>query len=341
MTVASARRPHGLTAGDVTRLGSDSDRRAPQRWVFTATWFVVVTLLTGCAPAGTPQLEPSISDIPRISSPDQVEFPINSYLPSDEQNVAMMLEGLHLVNECRAAEGDTGTSQIVLTRQGVDPSAATQPGASVADLTRYVAAWRRDAVTFSGMWQFFDPDNAADYGYQRPPNELPNLMLTGSGSAVMACMDRVRSISPGGQVVGPFMVGDLPDGGSQWQANDSRYVAVEKQWADCMAAAGFDYATPKDAIGQNYQASTATDKARATAVAVADVQCKIQTNLVGVAVAVQSAYDQIYIDSHRDQLAALQTQIADYIAGGVTVPASAPPTTVSTAPSLPAGSVHS
>jgi len=88
-----------------------------------------------------------------------------------------------------------------------------------------------------------------------------------------------------------------------------------------MKDSGFDYPTPREAIAENYQMA-ANDRARA--VAVADVKCKLSTNLVGVAVAVQSAYDQEYIDTHVDQLAALQVYIADFLAGRVTVPETLP-----------------
>ncbi|MDQ4504159.1 hypothetical protein [Sinomonas sp. ASV322] len=45
------------------------------------------------------------------------------------------------------------------------------------------------------------------------------------------------------------------------------------------------------------------------AAAVADVQCKISTNLVGIGAALQTAYDQEYIAKHR---AALDAFAADW-----------------------------
>jgi len=127
-------------------------------------------------------------------------------------------------------------------------------------------------------------------------------------------------------MLSPFSVSELPDNGSPWHLDDSRYQAVAAQWSGCMKDNGFDYPTPREAMADNYQGA-ATDRARA--VAVADVKCKLSTNLVGVAVAVQSAYDQEYIDTHVDQLAALRVNIADFLAGRVTVPDTLPSATPS------------
>ncbi|MCL2483519.1 MAG: hypothetical protein FWF43_08935, partial [Propionibacteriaceae bacterium] len=53
---------------------------------------------------------------------------------------------------------------------------------------------------------------------------------------------------------------------------------------------------------------------------VADMNCKISTNLVGVAVAVQSAYDQVYIDSHRDALNTWKQKLDALLSGTATLP---------------------
>jgi glutamate racemase len=49
------------------------------------------------------------------------------------------------------------------------------------------------------------------------------------------------------------------------------------------------------------------------AAATADVQCKISTNLVGVAQAVQAATDQVYIGMHATQLATYKNHLQDEI----------------------------
>ena len=282
---------------------------------------VVGVLLSGCTPTPSePQAtrRETIGEIPVILVPDQVVLPIDSYLPSVDQTVAIMLVAVELLNQCVRAEGGQGNIHYL-----VYDSAGIASPAGQGELTSYVASSRRDSVIRNGMWQFFDPDNAATYGYQSPPDQWTALSssLSLDNPLHSTCLARVNSVVPGGQMLSPFSVSELPDNGSQWHPDDSRYQAVAAQWSGCMKDSGFDYPTPREAIAENYQMA-ANDRARA--VAVADVKCKLSTNLVGVAVAVQSAYDQEYIDTHVDQLAALQVYIADFLAGRVTVPETLP-----------------
>jgi len=256
-------------------------------------------------------------------------LPVQAYLPSVEQTVAIMLTGIALLNTCVQTEGGTGNVGLVLM-----DSAGIDQEASPAALTSFISTRRQEEVTYGGMWWFFNPDAAPEYGYERPPGVFAESRSSTAVTepAQTSCAARVGSVMPDrssslliGRILSPFGVSDLPDGGSPWHPNDSRYVAAEQKWSDCMATQGFDYATPYDAFVDNYAPKTPEATARGKAVATADVQCKIDTNLVGVGVAVQSAYDQQYIDSHRDALAAQQREITDFLAGRVAVPASAAP----------------
>jgi hypothetical protein len=110
--------------------------------------------------------------------------------------------------------------------------------------------------------------------------------------------------------------GSLPDRGSTIPTTDSRFAQVQQKWSDCMKSKGYNFDTVESPLKKFMSQSLlgpATPEEKATAVV--DVQCKIQTNLVGVAVAVQSAYDEQYIDSHREALTAWRQTLDDYIAG--------------------------
>jgi hypothetical protein len=194
------------------------------------------------------------------------------------------------------------------------------------ELTRFVREDRHWSVTSGFVWGFFNPNVVAEHGYQPPEPMLVVGMYIGEDADPVrdACISRVNSVIPGGDITYLFTVSSLPDGGSQWKPDDSRILAVEQQWSACMADRGFQYATPIDAINSHYMNPSTPE---AISVAVADIQCKLETNLVGVVVAVQSAYDQQYIDAHRDKLVAVQNQISDFIAGRTLIPDKAPPTT--------------
>ena len=288
---------------------------------------VAGALLFGCTPATHPttQNEPPLGPIPTITSPEQVVLPIYSYLPSVEQTVALMLSGQQLMNQCFQANGTDEESELFI----VDGATGEETIASQGDLMEYVSNLRRRDVTYSGMWQFFNPDAIPNYGYTLSPldNEslaAPTGLPPGGEVTAESCFARVNSVSPAKSALFPFTISDLPDGGPQWHVSDSRYIAVEGEWSRCMQTFGFSYNTPEDAMIANVYPETETLKAQGEAVAKADVQCKIDTNLVGIAVGIQSAYEQDYIDSHRDQLSAQQQEISDFLAGKVSVPDIAP-----------------
>lgn len=105
----------------------------------------------------------------------------------------------------------------------------------------------------------------------------------------------------------------LPDGGPLLANTDSRFRNAVSKWSECMAKAGYHYDDPvaplvdkkwDRPVGED--GSQAPPSAAEIATATADVKCKMSTDLVGTAIAVQSAYDQQYIQSHRDQLAAFR-----------------------------------
>jgi hypothetical protein len=82
-----------------------------------------------------------------------------------------------------------------------------------------------------------------------------------------------------------------------------------------MKGKGFSYATPLAAISDvawRGAAVTATQIATASA----DVSCKISTNLMGIGMTVQAAYDRQYIDAHRAQLDTEVTQRDTYLRAG-------------------------
>jgi len=284
---------------------------------------VLALFLTGCsAPtvivfSGS---EPPLGTIPVITSPDQVNLPIYVYWPNPDQTVAVMLQGESLINRCIQDAGGTPQTLWTIT----DSSTGASHDATQVDLIDYATMLHRNDVTRNNLWGFFDASSAEQYGYATPTGDDSYLLLTmgDPGTALSSCFGQVSAVAPGGSAAWPLYLHSLPDHGPQWPANDSRFAAAEQSWSACMKDKGFDYATPDDARSDATQPST--DPAKQKAIAVADVACKVSTNLVGVGVAVQTAYQQEYIDSHREELATYQQQIADYLAGRVTVPSAAP-----------------
>lgn len=275
--------------------------------------------LAGCsptisAPTATAISEPPLASVLPITHPDQVVRPIDNYLPGEEQIIGLTTAYFDLVNQCLHAHGVTGTA-----------AAFTDPAALPLNVHVNV----RERVMLTTLYGDFDPDNAKSRGYalgdDRPAN-LWGSMPPDAGAVGTACLMAVDSVSPGEGSVATGWVGQqqLPDGGPVVNRNDSRYVPILAQWSGCMHDKGFDYPDPRAAFFDDQWTVNRRNGLGVTpqeiATAVADMDCKISTNLVGWAVAVQSAYDQVYIDSHPDALAAWRTQLSDYLAGKAVVP---------------------
>lgn len=111
----------------------------------------------------------------------------------------------------------------------------------------------------------------------------------------------------------------LPDGGPKAPATDPRMMAVNARWAACMSGNSVTYANPWAAYsdpkwtpapsGSTGPSFTHTPEEIATATL--DVECKLSTNLIGVAVAVETAYDNQYIASHASQLETFEQHLAN------------------------------
>jgi hypothetical protein len=274
----------------------------------------VTMMLAGCSTVSDEitESEPSIGLVSVIVTPEQVVFPVDAFVPSVDQQVAIALHGQLLVNECAAAHGSSNRYAVGEKND-------------IGGFRDLLADIRRSSVTRNGFWGSFDPILMRQQGYAA----VESSGVLGSGSAdddpiLNACIQAVGVVSPTGDVGVPFYISMLPDGGSQWHSEDSRWVAAVELWSACMTERGFGYVSPIEAIGVNSRVywmpdASEQDRVVAFAVAVADLDCKLETNLIGKGTAIQSAYDQIYVDTHRDELAALQAQIAAFLVAGVEI----------------------
>lgn len=93
------------------------------------------------------------------------------------------------------------------------------------------------------------------------------------------------------------------------QNSDSRVKAGFAAWSKCMSRVGFSYDTPRNANNDD-RWSTETASQEEIAVAVADVNCKKETNLVGIRMAVDSSYQRLAIAAHGTKLKELKSSFA-------------------------------
>ncbi len=261
----------------------------------------VAIVLSGCAAEDNSRVEakePALGTILQVRNEGQVTRLTSAFLPSSSEIIHMTHFQTDAVNRCFAEHGVSAQREYV-----------------PAELSAFTNRAVRNRAIKSSLWGFFDTTNAPRHGYQNPPEYGEMLMEKHSGGDVtdiiVECRHRAESGAPGNADSLAFTGEEvLPERGPPVPVNDSRYVAAVATWSTCMKERGFDYPDPRAAISDR---QWQTGDAREVATATADIECKISTNLVGIALAVQTAYDKQYIDTHQEALAQFRSDLDTYL----------------------------
>ncbi len=128
-----------------------------------------------------------------------------------------------------------------------------------------------------------------------------------SSAGQLGCMEATQRelFGNGGPGIDPMI--QLAALAENWARSDPRVLAVDRAWSACMRRHGFGYGSPTAAEQRRWP--NPPDKAE-IAVAVADVNCKIATNLVNTWLAVEAGYQQAIIAQNATTLADLQARFA-------------------------------
>ncbi|GHF37557.1 hypothetical protein GCM10018790_14020 [Kitasatospora xanthocidica] len=279
----------------------------------------------GGGPAAQQQAAPPpLGRIPSVTSLDQVARPIDTYVPKlDDEKKLIQARDL-VIGEC-------------MRRYGVAYS-----GGDLNGMDTTATGYHRATPVYG----FFGTDVPASRGYDRVTRLTPPAPQSSEYVGVLTGVGRdgEQASAPTGDPVpvggcakaGAAAIGgdlprpdehSLPGGGPRVPTTDPRLVAAYAQWSRCMRDKGFAYADPMAAyLDPKWVAGSTGGRAEhgkeEKETASADVECKKATNLVGVAVAVQSAYDSEYITSNSAQLAEFsrdlgeRLRIADRILSG-------------------------
>ncbi|MFJ8012674.1 hypothetical protein [Streptomyces sp. NPDC096339] len=281
-------------------------------------------LLAGCSqPGGDPGEEPAIGAVPALLQSRDLAFPMDAYLPDDRQQGVLAEAQDVLVDQCMQRYG----FRYRLRRE--DDSAA--------------------AHDYSRRYGLSDPAEAARLGYeqprtaraQRPPQpELgPNEQLVLYGldvdpslqvptSQEEAEKSDVATTVVGGQKVpaGGCLresnlklftptkdtVGSLDSEGLRMEAyarsrKDGRVVKAFKSWSECMGGHGFTVDNPMDRPPGIDDSNIGSPQAIAQAAR--DVDCKRETNLVGIWYTVELAYQNRVIEKNAEKLDLVKRQL--------------------------------
>lgn len=262
---------------------------------------------------------PPLGPIPVITSVDRITLPIDSYEVTVEQTRTLFRASTVVTQRCVRSYGLSYP--------------APQWGAAFSDTPREL---KKRSVVYG----FFDPAAPKSKGYDAVSRSSAPPAVSDGVLAVLDGVDKANKPVTvyGGKAVpdrgclgrGRAEVGDppmpadsneLPDGGPKVPATDPRMVDANAKWSRCMKSKGFSYASPWaayfDPKWRSFSAPGAVSRTHTPeeiATATADLDCKLSTNLMGVAVAVETAYDKQYIDSHTAALSAFKRSLDDRLA---------------------------
>ncbi|MEO5877596.1 MAG: hypothetical protein ABIS86_02065 [Streptosporangiaceae bacterium] len=256
--------------------------------------------------------EPVIGTVPVITGESEHVLPMDAYWPTDNYRSRITWAINWSARQCLRRYGlDLPKAASAVPRTQI-PGLALVRSYGVADPARAAAYGYGFAPAPGDDGASMDPPESRQY---RDMNKTEYSVFFGRVTAYDGL-----PVPPGGCLQeAQRSLGDTPalswpevDALSQralkYTLADSRVNAVTLQWHDCMRRAGFLYASPQRASTDPAWQHTLTT--RETDTAKADVTCKQQTNLLGLSLTVQAAYERQLIGRNSTVLTPLKAQLA-------------------------------
>ncbi|MEV4628144.1 hypothetical protein AB0J90_17865 [Micromonospora sp. NPDC049523] len=266
---------------------------------------------------------PPIGVIPRTDRVDELVLPVAAYQLTSDQRELLGAARLVLTNDC-------------LRRFAVAERRPAGGGAGLGRMTRRYGV--TDAATAARWGYHLAPDQGStEHGPSGPePSAVENLVLTGNESGRHAPpgetgatgrTHRGQPIPAGGcagqaqrelgladrDALGESLTTSIDLAAFDRSKTDPRLTAVFADWSTCMRAEGLSFPDPLAPLGA-MDLRTAAPEPAELRTAVTDVACKRQTNVVGTWFGVESAYQDLMIHQHRDELTAIRNRIDSVLA---------------------------
>lgn len=294
------------------------------RAVLAPTVLVAPLTLAGCAfgGGGTTADEPAIGPAPAIRDATQIKLPLDAYVPREgilgKANDLLLRDCVRRYGFSLAAVAETRPRPPNERRFGiVDADQAARRGYNPPP------EWDHGATSQQRQLAVPNPP-PTEILYGRASNSPRRTIQQYAGKPVPngGCVGEVRTRLSSGAPVGadPRLGETLATRAHAQAENDSRVTTAWGRWSACMARSGFTYKTPWHAHDDRWAGDTAS--VREIRTARADVACRNETNLVGIWVAVESAYQRRLIEKNavalaetRKLLETLQRNVARVMAG--------------------------
>lgn len=268
---------------------------------------VGVTALTAAAAAAT--AEPTVDSIPTITDWRDISLPLDAYV-QDFAERQTVLRAEYLQTKSCVEQFGFQFAAPAWDKSPADVASSGQPAHY-----RLYGLLDVDHAKQMGYHSYGeDPATEAAYADTKLPNDYYNVVAAKFGGGIF----NGKTIPDGGclgaaqrEVEGATDLSipvQLAFDARTASNNDSRVVAAFAKWSTCMAGSGYHYGTPMQA---NNDPKWSGDKASAEeiAVAVADVNCKKTTNLAGIRMAVDAAYQGKAITQHGVELNAIKATL--------------------------------
>ncbi|MCP3822400.1 hypothetical protein NLX86_31235 [Streptomyces sp. A3M-1-3] len=289
--------------------------------------------LTGCAGDGgggggagdDARREPAVASTPTLLRTQGLTFPLDAYERTDADRDLLSRSQQLLAGRCMARYGftyspppmpATDRGQDGSRRYGVsDPAAAATYGYASPGSARGAARPpQQAALSATGRLVLHGPDDLA-------PDKLPKsrreaettksgIKVNGTAIPVGGCLREsfLKLYAPAPDSVDTLFVFSLVAEAESHAREDSRVRRVFNQWSQCMKESGYSAASPLGAAEKlGFQNQELSSPAAVTA-AKTDVACKEKVNLVGVAFAVESAYQRGLIEKNAETLKLAKAQ---------------------------------
>ena len=276
--------------------------------------FVGSLALASCAGSGIS--EPALGGIPIVMETHELVLPLDAYLYSPGQYLSVQRAAWQLTRECVERFGDEYTVSEPTVEGGVlepflfgnqrryglfDAESAAEHGYHVAEELFQGGG--------KGGWS---PSQAelvlvrGSSGSSKPTDQTGQLLPDGGCGAEA---DRILdSGGPGPDQAADFgLPGSLATESHERSESDSRVRDVVDQWSECMERRGYDYGNVWEPNNQNWPEPVGEEE---IAVATSDVACKQEVNLLGVWLAVETAYQKGAIQEHATELNPLRAKVA-------------------------------
>jgi hypothetical protein len=291
-----------------------------QKVLLSTAALALAAFLAACSARGVTPIssvsQPPIGPVTKVTSGADITLPLLAFEMNGEDAALIHSALLILSARCSLRFGVVSTDHTI-----ADPAASRSDAPrlygvvdlSVAENYGYHSPYAHAAGGVNdkqalGAWNPSAKERLVTLGLNPDGSALADPPRDSAGDPLPpgGCAGEAERTLAGGQIVDRTLPQELEIEASQRAESDSRVRAVWTTWSRCMATAGYTYESPNDPIN-SFGGSTVSAAEKATAVA--DVRCRLRTNMVGLWMAVETAYDNELIAQNTLQLQELQRRI--------------------------------